>query len=111
MQHLANVLVSTNLLDLSPLNCYDGAQLSSQVECSLQKNLWERVQESKHSNSDDSRLPLTTMPMGLIEHCINFFTSSYLQQVIFQAGYLHFINYFLLLYIGSSIAQMTTESG
>lgn len=37
---------------------------------------------TKRPGTEDSFLPVTRMPMGLLEHCVNFFSSSNLQQVI-----------------------------
>ena len=55
---------------------------------------------TNRSNSDDSLLPLTRMPMGLIEHCVNFFSSSQLQQVfiyyIYQVSFLFITLYWQL---------------
>ncbi len=36
---------------------------------------------TKRPNSQESRLPVSRMPMGLIEYCSNFFCSSDMQQV------------------------------
>lgn len=36
---------------------------------------------TKRPNSDESRLPVTRMPMGLLEHCVNFYSSTRVQQV------------------------------
>ena len=38
----------------------------------------------KRPGEEESRLPLQRMPMGLLEYCVNFFSSSNLQQVILQ---------------------------
>ena len=37
---------------------------------------------TKRPNSEDSRLPITRMPMGLLEYCVNFYNCSHLQQVL-----------------------------
>lgn len=37
---------------------------------------------TKRPHSDDTRLPVNRMPMGLLEHCVSFFSSSNTTKVI-----------------------------
>lgn len=32
-------------------------------------------------DSEESRLPISRMPMGLLEYCVNFYSSTHVQQV------------------------------
>ncbi len=40
-----------------------------------------KVIGTKRPDSDESLLPLSRMPMGLLEHCVNFFSATQFQQV------------------------------
>lgn len=48
---------------------------------------------TQRPNSEQSLLPVTKMPMGLLEYCVNFFSSTHLQQV---ASY---PNNYLIIYV------------
>ena len=62
----------------------------------LSLNAMSRLQEAGRTNmvynmskaigtlrpdSEESRLPISRMPMGLLEYCVNFYSSNCLQQV------------------------------
>ena len=51
------------------------------------------------SNQNESLLPARCMPMGLIEHCVNFFCSTSIRQV--QGCYVIIINTYTYMYIDS----------
>ena len=93
--HTASFHVPTDFLDLSlkAMMKLNQAGRSNVVY----NNIMVKAIGTNRSNSDDSLLPLTRMPMGLIEHCVNFFSSSQLQQVIIY--YIYQVSFlFITLY-------------
>jgi len=92
-RNLANcheIIIPSDFLELS-INAMVSLQEAgrSNVVYNLVKGLG-----SKRPNSDESRLPIKRMPMGLIEHCVNFFCASNSRQV-----WLEFIATLLILFI------------
>ena len=88
-----SVLVPTDFLDLSLKAMM---KLNQAGRSNVVYNMVKAIGTNR-SNSDDSLLPLTRMPMGLIEHCVNFFSSSQLQQVIiYQVSFLFITLYWQL---------------
>lgn len=73
----SSIVVPSDFLALSVKAMY---QLKEARRTNVIYNMTKAI-GTKRTGSNESRLPVTRMPMGLLEYCANFYSASSLQKV------------------------------